>query len=60
MLMHLESTDDAPSVESLMVMPQLVDVVSLLVGEIAFDEQLAREIVISREGDDGALGATAV
>jgi hypothetical protein len=36
-------------VQALVMMAQLIDVVTLLVREVAFDEELAREVVVARE-----------
>ncbi len=48
-LHYLEAADDAGAVKVLIVMPQLVDQVSLLVDEIARQHQLAGPVRIPQE-----------
>src|SRR5262249_18482317 len=56
---NLKATHGAPAVETLVVPTQFAKYVTLLVGEIAFNEQLAREVIIPGQLRDIALDAIA-
>ena len=56
-LPNVQSADDAAAVQALVVVTELVHVVTLLVGEIALDQQLPREVVVPRERPQLARGA---
>jgi hypothetical protein len=46
-LRDFETTDHAPSMQALLMIPELVNVVPLFVAEVALDQQFPREIMIS-------------
>jgi hypothetical protein len=56
-LLHREAADNSPAVQALVVVPQLVAVILLFLGEVALDQQLAGEVVIAGERAQRALGA---
>ena len=53
-LLHAQPADHSPAVQLTVVMPVLVDEVVLLVGEVALEQQLAREVVVAGERADVA------
>jgi hypothetical protein len=58
MLFYLESADDSPAVKPLVVMPQFVDVITLLVIEIPFHQKFSRKIMIASKWPNIAPEAT--
>src|SRR5262245_54471126 len=56
--LHFQSADYARTGKPARVQPELVDVVLLLLPEIALDEKFACEVVIAREGPDFTFGAS--
>ncbi len=54
---HLQAAHDTVAVQHGIVVPELVDVVPLLVGEVTLDEQLPGEVVIACERAERALRA---
>ena len=57
MRLDLEAADDAPAVQLLFMVAQLLHVKARLVGEVALDQELAGEIVVPRERAKIARGA---
>jgi hypothetical protein len=50
MRFDLQTADDAPAVQKLLVVAQLFHVKASFIGEIPLDQELAGEIVVAREG----------
>src|SRR6266705_982442 len=55
-LRHLESAHDPPAVQPLVMVAEFVDVIALLVAEVAFDQQLPGEVMIACERPEIAGG----
>jgi len=56
-LLHFEAADDTLSMQPLVMMPELVDIVVLFLSKVPFNEKFSREVVVPLEWRDRTLRA---